>query len=225
MDWNRVRAALFDVDGTLIDSNAAHTESWLRALEEHGVQVDRSRLRALIGKGADKLLPEVAGVAEHSGRGRLIAGRKAEIFGALLPTLAGTEGARALLEFLKSRRITVGVATSGSDEDVNNLLKQAGLDDLVRARATRDDGRQSKPDPDIVQASLRKTSVSAADAVLIGDTPYDIESAQAAGVRAVALRCGGFWGDEAFANAEAIYDDPRGLLSALTSRDRESGAA
>ncbi len=159
------------------------------------------------------------------GRGRLIAGRKAEIFAARLPTLAATAGARALLEFLKSRQIIVGVATSGSDADVNKLLKQAGLDDLVRARATKDDSAQSKPDPDIVHASLRKTGVSAGDAVLIGDTPYDIESAQTAGVRAVALRCGGFWGDEAFANAEAIYDDPRGLLAVLTSRDRESGAA
>ena len=225
MDWSRVRAALFDVDGTLIDSNAAHTESWLRALEESGLQVDRSRVRALIGKGADKLLPEVAGVAEHSGRGRLIAGRKAEIFAALLPTLIATPGARALLEFLKSRQITVGVATSGSDEDVNHLLKQAGLDDLVRARATKEDGPRSKPDPDIVHASLQKTGVPAADAVLIGDTPYDIESARAAGVAALALRCGGFWGDEAFANAEAIYDDPRGLLDTLISRDWQSGAA
>ena len=218
-DWTHLRAALFDIDGTLIDSNEAHAQAWTEALRDHGLAVSETRVRALIGKGADKLLPEVAGIEADSTRGREIATRKGALFAALLPDLTPTPGARELLEYLKARDLTLGVATSAGDDEVSALLKQAGVDDLFQARASKDDAEASKPDPDIVQASLEKVGAPPSSAVLIGDTPYDIQSAGAAGVASVALRCGGFWPDEALGDARAIYDDPRALLSALKKGD------
>lgn len=218
INWREVSAALFDVDGTLIDSNAAHAQAWVAALREHGVKVSRTRVRMLIGKGGDKLLPEVAGVDEDSEKGQSIATRKSELFAELLPELRPTPGARELLEFLKSRNLRLGVATSASDEEVSALLKQAGVDDLVKVRASKDDAEESKPEPDIVTASLAKVGVAPGQAFLVGDTPYDIESAASAGVSTIALRCGGFWGDEALGEARAIYDHPRALLEALNER-------
>jgi len=225
VDWTRVQAALFDIDGTLIDSNPAHSRAWTQALREHGVDVDETDVRAQIGKGGDKLLPTLAGVEEDSPRGRRIATRKAEIFRGLLPGLRATRGARELLDFLRQRDIRLGIATSASDEEVDALLKQARLDDLIRAGASKDDAGQSKPEPDIVQASLAKLGSAADAAVLIGDTPYDVQSAEAAGVPSVALRCGGFWSDAALGDARAIFDDPAALLAALLNGQSHAHAS
>lgn len=217
LDWTQVHAALFDIDGTLIDSNAAHSRAWTQAFHEHGVDVAEAHVRAQIGKGGDKLMPAVAAIDEDSSRGQKIAKRKAQIFNSLLPTLHATPGARELLEFLHRRNVRLGIATSASDEEVAALLKQARLDDLIRAGASKDDAGSSKPAPDIVEASLEKIGSTADESVLIGDTPYDLRSAEGAGVPSIALRCGGFWSDLALREAQAIYDHPAALLAALTN--------
>jgi phosphoglycolate phosphatase-like HAD superfamily hydrolase len=98
------------------------------------------------------------------------------------------------------------------------LLKQAGVADLIDLAATSEDAENSKPDADIVHAALAKAGVGAHEAVMVGDTPYDIQAARAAGVRAVCLRCGGWWKDEDLACAIAIYDDPAELLSKWPAR-------
>jgi phosphoglycolate phosphatase-like HAD superfamily hydrolase len=96
---------------------------------------------------------------------------------------------------------------------LNGLLEQAGLADLIDVPATADDAEKSKPDPDIVQAALAKTGIEAHQAIMLGDTPYDIQAARAEGVGTVALRCGGWWKDVDLAGAIGIYDDPAELLS------------
>jgi phosphoglycolate phosphatase-like HAD superfamily hydrolase len=97
---------------------------------------------------------------------------------------------------------------------LSDLLERAGVDDLFPTRASKDDADASKPDPDIVHAALTQAHATAAETVLVGDTPYDIEAAKRAGVAAIALRCGGYWADTAFAGAIAIYDDPAALQAA-----------
>jgi phosphoglycolate phosphatase-like HAD superfamily hydrolase len=104
------------------------------------------------------------------------------------------------------------VATSAGDE-LGALLKQAGLADLIEVAATSDDAEKSKPDADIVQAALAKAGIGAHQAIMLGDTPYDIQAARSAGVGTVALRCGGWWKDADLAGAIGIYDDPADLLS------------
>jgi HAD superfamily hydrolase (TIGR01509 family) len=209
----RLETVLFDVDGTLIDSNAAHAQAWGQALGEYGVAVDVAEVRRLIGIGGDKLLPAVAHVKEHSRLGRAIARRKKAIFSTLLPDLQPTPGARPLLEYLREQSVNLVIATSADAQDLSALLEQAGIDDLIPDRASKDDAPKSKPDPDIVHAALASSHATPELSVLIGDTPYDIEAAARAGIKAIALRCGGYWPDSTLRGALEIHDDPGALLA------------
>jgi HAD superfamily hydrolase (TIGR01509 family) len=210
------KAVLIDVDGTLLDSNDAHAQSWVDVLGRHGHDVSFDKVRSLIGKGGDKLLAEAVGVDEESDEGkRLSDERRALFMGSILATLKPTRGARALLERLRAEGLRLVIATSAAGEELQGLLKQAGVDDLIEETATSSDADDSKPDPDIILAALKKAGVAADEAVMLGDTPYDVESAGRAGVATIALRCGGFWNDDAFAKAAAIHDDPAALLAAL----------
>jgi HAD superfamily hydrolase (TIGR01509 family) len=205
-------SAFFDVDGTLIDSNAAHATAWQRALRDHGSDVTLAQVRRLVGVGSDKLLPEIANVEAESGKGRAVSARKKEIFDSLLPGLHATPGARALLEYLLRSGVDVVIATSADEEEMDALLRQAGLDDVVDKRVSKADVARSKPHPDIVRAALDKTRSDPASTVMVGDTPYDVEAAARAGVASIALRCGGYWFDRDLRGARYILDDPRELL-------------
>lgn len=210
-------AALFDIDGTLIDSNGAHAHAWTEALHEHDVAVELDSVRRLIGMGGDKLLPAIANIREESKEGKAIARRKKAIFQTLLPGLAATRGAKELVQYLRERGIELVIATSADENELAALLAQAGLADFFPKRTSKDDAAESKPDPDIVEAAIRKTSARPERIVMIGDTPYDIEAATRAGIGAIAVRCGGYWPDRDLAAARAICDDPRALLDALRS--------
>jgi len=209
------RTVLFDVDGTLIDSNGAHAAAWAQALNEHGIQVSVGEIRPLIGMGGDKLLPAVAHVEESSSRGETLTKRKKELFKGALPGLRPTRGARSLLECLREREIDLVVATSAGTREMHALLEQGGLADLFSAHTSKDDAAESKPDPDILLAALARCKAQVASTVMIGDTPYDIEAADRAGIAAIALRCGGYWSDADLRGAIAIYDDPAALLAAI----------
>jgi len=206
-------AVLLDIDGTLLDSNAAHTTAWVQALREHGVETDAAQIRPLIGMGGDKLLPKIAKVSDESPEGRAISKRKTAVFKTLLPQLQPTAGARALVEFLREQGLELVIATSAGEDEVSDLLKRAGLDDLIAKRTSSDDVAASKPEPDIVRAALARAQASSDAAIMVGDTPYDIEAAGRAGVRAIALRSGGYWSDEALRDAVMIADDPAALLA------------
>ena len=206
-----VSAIVFDVDGTLIDSNRAHAEAWAQALSEHGFGHETDQLRPLIGMGSDKLLPAIARLELDSPQGQAIVARKKTLFDERLPHLRPTRGARVLLTFLREHGKTLVVATSADDEEMHAILEQARVGDLIPRRSSSDGAGRSKPDPDIVQAALARASTSATDAVMIGDTPYDVTAAQRAGVDCIALRCGGWWQDRDLAGAIAIAEDPRDL--------------
>jgi HAD superfamily hydrolase (TIGR01509 family) len=218
-------ALLFDVDGTLIDSNGAHAEAWTQALCDHDVAVELGQVRRLIGMGGDKLLPALAGVSEDSALGQAISRRKKEIFETLLPGLQPTPGARNLLEYLREQRVTVVVATSAGDSEVSALLQRAGVDDLIPERASKDDAEESKPDPDIVQAALARSRARPELTLMVGDTPYDVEAADRAGIGAIALRCGGYWSDSSLWGALEIFDDPDALLARLREPTSAFGPA
>jgi HAD superfamily hydrolase (TIGR01509 family) len=211
--WLRFESALFDVDGTLIDSNSAHATTWMRALHDHGRPVELAQVRPLIGMGSDKLLPAIADLEAESPEGRAISTRKKELFSAMLPSLRPTRGARSLLEYLHERGVDVVVATSADDEEMEALLRQAGLDDVVDERVSKADVAESKPDPDIVCAALAKARSDREATLMVGDTPYDVEAAARAGVASIALRCGGYWFDRDLRGALHIFDDPEDLLA------------
>ncbi len=206
-----LQAILLDIDGTLIDSNDAHARAWVGALAAHGYVVPFEQLRPLIGKGGDKILPELAGLDPESGEADRIAETRSFLFREELPRLRPTRGARALLELLRDNGLQLLVATSAQKDEVALILQQAGVADLIEAATSSDDAEHSKPDPDIVQAALQNAHLQASNGVMLGDTPYDIEAAGRARVPAIALRCGGWWTDDAFRKALAIYDDPEDL--------------
>jgi HAD superfamily hydrolase (TIGR01509 family) len=212
-----VRGVILDVDGTLVDSNDAHARAWAEALAEHGISVPLERLRKAIGMGGDKILPALCGLKEDSPAGAAISKRRQEIFKErYLPSLRPTRGAEALLRRLRERGLRLQVASSAKPDELRGLLRVCGAEGLIGGKTSSDDAERSKPDPDIVRAALDDLALPPAQVVMLGDTPYDVEAARRAGVRIIALRCGG-WGDPDLAGAAAVYEDPADLLARLGS--------
>ena len=207
------RAVIFDIDGTLVDSNDAHAQAWVEALSEHGRHVEFTRVRPLIGMGGDKLLPDVTGLSVDSPEGAAISARRGEIFlQRFLPRLQPTRDARELLHALRDDNLKLYVASSAKKQELEPLLRVAGADQFMEATTSSDDADRSKPDPDIVAAALKESGRAKHEAIMIGDTPYDVEAALRAGINIIALRSGG-WPDRNLEGALAVYDDPADLLN------------
>ena len=214
---DRLKAVLFDVDGTLVDSNDAHAAAWVKAFTEHGITVDPALVRRCIGMGGDKLMPEVSGLDEESPKGAAIAKRRGEIFTAeFLPTLKPLKDADRLVAAIKDRGLTAVAASSASKKDLKALLAVARAEALMDDATSSDDAEDSKPDPDIIHAALGRADARPDEAIMIGDTPYDLEAAERAGVTAIAFRSGG-WRDPDLKGAIAIYDGPWDLLARLAA--------
>ena len=208
-------AVLLDIDGTLVDSNDAHAHAWVAAFAASDVTVDFAAVRRCIGMGGDKLMPEVSGIEEDSPEGRRIAKRRGEIFMAeWLPRLQPFRDVDRLVTALKTRGLAVVAASSAKKKELRALLELAGVAAMLDGATSSDDAEESKPDPDIIEAALKQAKAAAGDAVMVGDTPYDVEAAARAGVAAIGFRSGG-WHDRDLAGAIAIYDGPWDLLAAL----------
>jgi HAD superfamily hydrolase (TIGR01509 family) len=207
-----IKAVLLDVDGTLIDSNDAHAQAWVDAGAEFGHAIEFAQVRRMIGMGGDKVLPQLTGLEEDSDEGSRLLDRRGEIFRSrYLSTLSAMPGAVALVERLRDDGRKLVIATSASAEDLKPLLKQVGLEWLEEDATDSDDADASKPEPDIIEAALKKTGAAASEVVLIGDTPYDVKAAARAGVRTLALECGG-WSAADLDDAAEVYADPADLL-------------
>jgi HAD superfamily hydrolase (TIGR01549 family) len=208
-------AVLLDVDGTLIDSNEAHARAWADILRERGwPEITWQDVLPLVGMGGDKLLPTLTGVEIDSRRGKALAAERTEHFlTAYAPTIRAWPGTRELLEAIRDRGLKRVIATSAKDDELEILLDRAGIADLITRETTSDDAKgKSKPDPNIIIAALDKAHAAPGEAIMIGDTPYDVEAATTAGVPAIAFRCGG-WGDEPLRGAIAIYAGPAELVA------------
>lgn len=211
-----IKTVLLDVDGTLINSNHEHALAWQKALQEAGYEVGFSALRSKIGMGGDNLLPSLLSLEADSPEGKKISERRGEIFRSeFLPSLKAFPGTRELLKLLRARGYRLTIATSASAEDLGALLRQCGLEELIDLETNSSEAESSKPDPDIIVAALRKSRTKTAEAVMIGDTPYDLEAAKKAGVRSIAFTCGG-WDQMYLQQAVEIYEGPWELLTALS---------
>lgn len=203
---------IFDIDGTLVDSNDAHAQSWVETLKEAGYDVPFDVLRPMIGMGGDKLLPAAIGVESDSERGKRLTKRRWEIFSAkYLPKLRAFAGSRALAERMKSEGLKLLVASSAGSHELESLLEAAQVADLVEEKSSSSEGTDSKPDPDIVQTAVRNSGFKAEELVMIGDTPYDVAAATGAHVPIIGFLCGG-WTAQELNGAVAIYEGPAELL-------------
>jgi HAD superfamily hydrolase (TIGR01509 family) len=210
----RLRGTLVDVDGTLLDSNDAHAACWAEVCAEFGYDIRFKHVRPLVGMGGDKLVPILTGLEHESPKGKQLTERKKAVFERkYLPRLQPTRGARQLLEHMVAEGLKLVIATSAGDDELRALVERAGVADLFDDATSSGDVDSSKPDPDVIGAALRKGRFNADEAVMIGDTPYDIAAAAKVGVPTIALRCGGWWDDLALGGAVAIYDDPADLLA------------
>jgi HAD superfamily hydrolase (TIGR01509 family) len=208
-----LKGVIFDIDGTLVDSNDAHAQSWVDTFAGAGYEVPFEVVRPLIGMGADKLLPKTIGVRHDSEQGKKLIERRSEIFRErYLPHLRPLPGARDLVLRVRENGVKAIVATSAKDEELKSLLKAATVEDLMEEKATASDAKRSKPDPDIVEAAIDESGVSPDNAVMIGDTPYDVEAGTRAKVRIIAFRSGG-WSDKDLKGAAEVYDGPADLLA------------
>ena len=179
---------------------------------EFGYETPYTTLRSMIGMGGDKLIPKAFGIAHDSPEGKKMSRRRSAIFREwYLPTVKPFPKARELLERMREDGYSLVVATSAQKDEMKDLLRVAGIEDLLEEATSSGDAESSKPDPDIVVAALEKAGAEAEDAIMLGDTPYDAGAATGAGVPIVALLCGG-WPAEELDGAIAIYADPAELL-------------
>lgn len=207
-------AVLFDVDGTLLVSNDAHARSWQRAFARYGFEVGETRLRRLVGMGGEKILATIdPSLSDETEPGKSITALHQQIFlEEYVGTLPPTPGGRELLQRVQDAGMTRVVATSANRKELTAILDAAHVAGQFDTEVTSDDVDRSKPDADVIQAALKKAHVERDKAVYIGDTPYDVEACRRAGVRCIAVRCGG-WNDEDLAKADAIYNDPADILT------------
>jgi phosphoglycolate phosphatase-like HAD superfamily hydrolase len=208
-----LRCVLLDIDGTLIDSNHFHAESWRQAFSEFGYNVPMEHIRPLIGMRGDKLiiaidptLPEKGQIAK-----KIMEHRETIFLTKYANRVRPMQGARSLLEYLRNVGLTLTIASSSREKELSVLLKTTGIDDLLATSFPALEAKESKPSPDIILRGLEQSAARPDEAVMLGDTRYDIEAAARAFVPTIALRCGGS-NDKELAGAYAVYDDPADIL-------------
>ena len=213
---------LLDLDGTLVDSVRAHTESWRGTLEEYGFEVPKEKLERLIGMGGDKLIALTTGIENEELKNQ-IADRRSQNFRAgFVDGVTSTPGSDQLVEELRGRGLTVFLATASSAEDRDALLQSGGLAHLFSEFVSPDQVSGSKPEPDLLQAILEKLDVSPADCLLIGDSPFDAEAAARAGMNFVAVETGVYKSAE-LPQARSVFSSPAEILDALGRRREDKG--
>ncbi len=208
-----LEGVILDIDGTLVLSNDVHANTWVEAFAAYDLEVQFETVRPLMGMGGDQLIPKVVPELNgEEGTGKAIAKlRKELLFDKYIAQITAANGSRNLILKMQKSGLHLVVASSASSEELEIMLKIAQVDDLLSEVTTSDDAEASKPAPDIVEAALNKGQMTPEKVVMLGDSPYDIESAGKAGVAVIGLRCGGF-SDEQLSGAIAIYNDPEDLL-------------
>ena len=199
---------LFDVDGTLVDTNYLHVVAWWQAFRSQGHDVSMTDLHRTVGQGSDQFVSSILG--RDDGKVRAA---HSDFYGPWKHRLVAFAGAGDLLRQTKKRGLAVVLATSASEEEAAYLRAAIDADDAVDVVTTKDDVDASKPDPDIVKTALDKAGLAAGDALLVGDTVWDVEAAERAGVSCVCVLSGGVSeGELRRAGAIAVFRDVRHLL-------------
>ena len=214
-----IKAVLFDVDGTLVDSNDFHISAWQEAFKGAGLSFDRQVIHNQIGKGADMLVPALIPNCEEA-EAKKLGEAQGDLFKRkYLKQVKAFPGARDLLVRVRGAGQRVVLASSASQDEVEHYLDLLDIRDVVFATTSADDVNHTKPAPDIFASALQKLPpLTASEVIVVGDTPYDVEAAAKCGIDAIALRSGKF-SDQSLreAGAVALYDSAEDLLTGYTS--------
>jgi HAD superfamily hydrolase (TIGR01549 family) len=211
---SETRAAILDIDGTLVDTNYQHAVAWYMAFRQHDVSLPVWRIHRHLGMGGDQLVTALAGTDFENRIGDAVRAAHDALYLASIQSVSALEGARELIAELKHRGHPVVLASSAKAREADHYLDLLDARELVDAWTTADDVQRTKPHPDLVRAALEKLGHE--DGVMVGDTPWDVKAAADAGVPTVAVLTGGFSADElrgaGALNVFASIDELRGRL-------------
>jgi HAD superfamily hydrolase (TIGR01509 family) len=210
-----IRAVIFDIDGTLVDSVDLHAQAWKETFKHFGKDIPYQMVRRQIGKGGDQLLPVFFSREELEEFGEELEKFRGELFKReFLSRVRPFPTVRELFQRVKDDGKKIALASSAKEEEIKAYQKLAHIEDLVEEETSSDDAEKSKPHPDIFAVALAELGVEAAETIAVGDTPYDAEAAGKIGIRTIGMRCGGFPESELLgAGCIEIYDDPADLLA------------
>ncbi|MBX5442672.1 MAG: HAD family hydrolase [Solirubrobacteraceae bacterium] len=198
-------AAILDIDGTLVDTNYQHAIAWYQAFRQHDVRLPVWRIHRHIGMGGDQLVAALAGDDVEADLGDDIRAAEKALYLAEIQSTQPLEGALELIADLAGQGREVVLASSAKAQEVDHYLDLLDARDLVDGWTTSADVEATKPEPDLVEAALAKLGTR--EAVMVGDTPWDVEAARRAGIETVAVLTGGFSEPELReAGAVAVFD-------------------
>jgi HAD superfamily hydrolase (TIGR01509 family) len=207
-------AVLFDLDGTLVNSNEFHVEAWRRVFNDAGHDIPVETIRGQIGKGGDNLVPTLLPQLDTDARQSLATAQGDLYKRDYLDRVQPFPCARELVERVHREGVAPVLASSAGSQELEHYLDLLGIRTLVAAIAGKDDVEHSKPDPDVFAAALDQTGVAPEAALAIGDTPYDAIAAGRCGVRTIGVLSGGFPEDALrAAGAVAVYADVAAILA------------
>jgi HAD superfamily hydrolase (TIGR01509 family) len=208
--------AVLDIDGTLVDTNYHHAVAWYRAFREHGIVLPVWRIHLHIGMGGDQLVAALTDDRTEQEQGDEIRDTETKRYLELIDEVETMDGSRELIEQLKRRGHTVVLASSAKDDEVDHYLDLLDARDLADAWTTSADVEATKPAPDLVAAALDRAGGSSDDAVMVGDTPWDVKAARGANVGTLAVLTGGFSVQELRdAGALNVFESVRELCEGL----------
>jgi HAD superfamily hydrolase (TIGR01509 family) len=212
-----IKAVIFDIDGTLVDSVDLHARAWQEAFAHFGKRIPFEKIRHQIGKGGDQLMPVFLSKEELEQFGEELEKYRSDLFKReYLPQVKAFPRVRELFEAIRALGKKVALASSAKSDELDAYKRIANIQDLVEEETSSDDAEKSKPHPDIFQAALDKLKLKPDEAVVVGDTPYDAEAAAKAGLKTICLLSGGFPREELeAAGCIAIFQDPVDLLARL----------
>ncbi|WP_458116527.1 HAD family hydrolase [Arthrobacter sp. D2-10] len=211
-----VRGVLFDVDGTLVDSNYLHAIAWWQAFRRFSHDVPMATIHRTIGMGGVTLIEHLIGADRNTDQDEALEDTHAALFSAQWPSLRAFDGARDLLKHCADAGLAVVLATSASDEELEVLQKVIDADDALSGATTATDTGVSKPSPDILEAALRVGDLKPEDAVFVGDAVWDVQAANKLGLPTIAVTTGGTSEAELRdAGAAYVFENVRDLLNAI----------
>jgi HAD superfamily hydrolase (TIGR01509 family) len=188
--------AILDIDGTLVDTNYQHAIAWYRAFREHGIILPIWRIHRHIGMGGDQVVEALTDERTEKDKGDDIRASEKERYFELIDEVSVMEGARELIQELKQRGHTAVLASSAKEDEVDRYLDLLDARELADDWTSSADVEETKPEPDLVQAALSKAGADPGDAVMIGDTPWDIHAAGKTDVPTIGVLTGGFGPEE-----------------------------
>ena len=210
-----MKAVIFDIDGTLIDSVDLHAKAWQQAFAHFGHEIPFATIRSQIGKGGDQLMPVFLSKEELASKSKEIEAYRGDLFKKdFLPQVRSFPQVRDLFERLLKDGWKLALASSAKEEELESYKKICRVSDLLDTETSSDDAKESKPHPDIFQAAMKRLGrIPPPDCVVVGDSPYDAEAAGKAGIRAIGFLCGGF-SEETLrqAGCKMVYQDATDLL-------------